>query len=68
MKKLILIISLCIFSIKTQAYTLQKYNLDLNYPWGMSWLDSTKLLITEKKISTNNFIRYIKSYIHKHIS
>jgi len=49
MKKLILIISLCIFSIKTQAYTLQKYNLDLNYPWGMAWLDSTKLLITEKK-------------------
>ena len=49
MKKLILIISLCIFSIKTQAYTLQKYNLDLNYPWGMAWVDSTKLLITEKK-------------------
>ena len=49
MKKLILIISLCIFSIKIQAYTLQKYNLDLNYPWGMAWLDSTKLFITEKK-------------------
>ena len=49
MKKLILIISLCIFSQKIHAYTLQKYSLDLSYPWGMTWLDSSKLLITEKK-------------------
>jgi len=24
-------------------------NVELNYPWGMTWIDSTKLLITEKK-------------------
>ena len=23
--------------------------LELNYPWGMTWIDSTNLLITEKK-------------------
>ena len=49
MKKLIFIIVICIFSTKIQAYKLQKFNLSLNYPWGMTWIDSTKLLITEKK-------------------
>ena len=49
MKKLIFIIIICIFSSKIQAYNLQKSNLNLNYPWGMTWIDSTKLLITEKK-------------------
>ena len=49
MKKLIFIIVICIFSTKIQAYKLQKFNLNLNYPWGMTWIDSTKLLITEKK-------------------
>ena len=49
MKKLIFIIVICIFSAKIQAYNLQKSNLSLNYPWGMTWIDSTKLLITEKK-------------------
>lgn len=49
MKKLIFIVIICIFSSKIQAYNLQKSNLNLNYPWGMTWIDSTKLLITEKK-------------------
>jgi aldose sugar dehydrogenase len=49
MKKIILIISICTFALKIQAYTLQKYNLDLNFPWGMTWVDSSQLLITEKK-------------------
>ena len=49
MKKLILIISISIFSLKIQGYTLQKSNLNLSYPWGMAWVDTTKLLITEKK-------------------
>ena len=49
MKKLLLLICVCIFSLKIHAYTLQKSNIDLNYPWGLTWLDSTKLLITEKK-------------------
>ncbi|MDC1184928.1 cryptochrome/photolyase family protein [Alphaproteobacteria bacterium] len=51
MKKLLFIIVICIFSSKIQAYKLQKFNLNLNYPWGMTWIDSTKLLITEKKTS-----------------
>ena len=51
MKKLIFIIIICIFSSKIQAYNLQKSNLNLNYPWGMTWIDSTKLLITEKKMA-----------------
>ena len=49
MKKIILIISISFFSLQIQAYTLQKSNLDLSYPWGMAWVDTTKLLITEKK-------------------
>ena len=49
MKKLIFIIIICIISAKIQAYNLQKSNLNLSYPWGMTWIDSTKLLITEKK-------------------
>ena len=49
MKKLILFICVCFFSLKIHAYTLQKSNINLSYPWGMTWIDSTKLLITEKK-------------------
>ena len=49
MKKLILIICICIFSLKIHSYTLQKSNISLNYPWGLTWVDSVKLLITEKK-------------------
>ena len=49
MKKIILIISISFFSLQIQAYTLQKSNLDLSYPWGMTWVDKTTLLITEKK-------------------
>ena len=40
------IICVCIFSLKIHAYTLQKSSINLNYPWGITWLDSTKLLIT----------------------
>ena len=49
MKKLLLLICVCIFSLKIHGYTLQKSNINLSYPWGMTWIDSTKLLITEKK-------------------
>ena len=52
MNKIALIVIFCFFSIKTEAYTLQKYTLDLNYPWGMTWLNPTQLLITEKKNCT----------------
>jgi hypothetical protein len=56
MKKLLSLICVCIFSLKIHAYTLQKSNINLSYPWGMTWIDSTKLLITEKKNGANNFI------------
>ena len=49
MKKLLLLICFCIFSLKIHAYTLQKSTINLSYPWGMTWIESTKLLITEKK-------------------
>ena len=49
MNKIVLIIVFCFFAIKIDAYTLQKYTLDLNYPWGMTWLNPAQLLITEKK-------------------
>jgi aldose sugar dehydrogenase len=52
MKKFLLFLIFVCFAIKTNAYTLQKYAVELNFPWGMTWLDSTRLLITEKK-STN---------------
>ena len=49
MNKLLSLICVCIFSLKIHAYTLQKSSINLSYPWGMTWIDSTKLLITEKK-------------------
>ena len=49
MKKIVLIICFFFYTLNIQAYTLQKYTVDLNYPWGMTWLDSSQLLITEKK-------------------
>ena len=49
MKNFLLFLIIVCFAIKTNAYTLQKYTVELNFPWGMTWLNSTKLLITEKK-------------------
>jgi quinoprotein glucose dehydrogenase len=37
------------FSTSLSALSLEKMNVELNYPWGMTWIDSTSLLITEKK-------------------
>ena len=31
------------------SLSLEKLNVALSYPWGMAWLDTTKILITEKK-------------------
>ena len=38
-----------IFSSSIFALNLEKYDVELNYPWGMTWVDSTNLLITQKK-------------------
>ena len=37
------------WSFSCFSLTLEKLNVELSYPWGMTWIDSTKLLITEKK-------------------
>jgi len=37
------------YSSSVFSLTLEKLNVDLSYPWGMTWVDSTKLLITQKK-------------------
>ena len=38
-----------IFSSSIFALNLEKYDVELSYPWGMTWVDSTNLLITQKK-------------------
>ena len=38
-----------IFSSSVFALNLEKYDVELSYPWGMTWVDSTNLLITQKK-------------------
>ena len=37
------------WSFSCFSLTLEKMSVELNYPWGMTWIDSTNLLITEKK-------------------
>ncbi len=37
------------WSFSSYSLTLEKMNVELSFPWGMTWLDSTKLLITQKK-------------------
>ena len=36
------------FSLSLYAYDLQRTPVSLNYPWGMTWLDQDRLLITQK--------------------
>ena len=43
------------WSFSCFSLTLEKINIELSYPWGMTWIDPTKLLITEKK-SKNIFL------------
>ena len=58
------------WSCSSFALTLEKMNVELSYPWGMTWIDSTNLLITEKKSTqiilfdtTNNTSTKIKHQI-----
>tara|TARA_B100000700_G_C14960358_1_gene816127 strand:+ start:454 stop:1518 length:1065 start_codon:yes stop_codon:yes gene_type:complete len=44
-----LIFIIVFYSSSVFSLTLEKLNVDLSYPWGMTWVDSTKLLITQKK-------------------
>ncbi|MBN2617592.1 MAG: PQQ-dependent sugar dehydrogenase [Spirochaetales bacterium] len=47
LKNLFLITSF-IFSVYISSVEIKKLNISLDYPWGMTWLDSTTMLITQK--------------------
>jgi len=48
------------FSLSLYAYDLQRTPVSLDYPWGMTWLDQDRLLITQK--SGEIFLVNTKSY------
>ena len=39
---------LIVISFSTHAVTLKKTKINLDAPWGMTWLDDNHLLITQK--------------------
>ena len=49
MKIIYIFLTLLVLSTQGLAFKITKLNVDLNYPWGMTWVSSDKLLITEKK-------------------
>jgi len=49
MKNVYIFLILLILPTQVLALKLTKLNVGLNYPWGMTWVSSDKLLITEKK-------------------
>ena len=49
MKIVYIFLILLILPTQVLALKLTKLNINLNYPWGMTWISSDKLLITEKK-------------------
>ena len=49
MKILYYFFVLFILSTEVSALKLTKYNINMNYPWGLTWIDSEKLLVTQKK-------------------
>ena len=58
-KKISLFLLLLLFSFKTQALVLEKTPISLDAPWGLTWITTDKLLITQKSgeiylIDTNN--------------
>ena len=51
-----------IFSLNAQAMVLEKTPIALNAPWGLTWIDSNQLLITQKSgeiflVDTDSFIQ-----------
>ena len=50
MKIVYIFLILLILPTQALALKLTKLNVDLNYPWGMTWVSSDKLLITEKNL------------------
>ena len=60
LKKKFLLFLTFIFSFSAQAVTLEKTKINLDAPWGMTWLDENHLLITQKsgeifKVNTQDF-------------
>ena len=49
MKFIYFLLILLFFSNQATALKLTKFNANLNYPWGMTWVSSDQLLITQKK-------------------
>ena len=49
MKFIYLFITLLVLSNQATALKLTKFNPGLSYPWGMTWVSSDQLLITQKK-------------------
>ena len=49
MKIVYIFLFLLVLPTQGLALKLTKLNIDLNYPWGMTWFSSNELLITEKK-------------------
>ena len=49
MKIVYIFLLLLVLPTQVSALKLTKLNVDLNYPWGMTWISEDKLLITEKK-------------------
>ena len=49
MKFIYLFIILLVLSNQATALKLTKFNPGLSYPWGMTWVSSDQLLITQKK-------------------
>ena len=60
LKKKFLLFLTFIFSFSAQAVTLEKTKINLDAPWGMTWLDENHLLITQKsgeifKVNTQDY-------------
>ena len=50
MKIVYIFLLLLVLPTQVSALKLIKLNVDLNYPWGMTWISEDKLLITEKNL------------------
>ena len=37
-----------LFNLSANSFVLEKTPIELNFPWGMSWISSEELLITQK--------------------
>lgn len=45
---LFITILFCPLTFQIEAITINKLNIDLEYPWGMTWIDTNSMLVTQK--------------------